>query len=227
MGLTGGKPLKLPGVKEASRRDKSTEEEEAEVAAVYMSNLDKENGDFDNGDGGAVDGIIFTESESERAEKLEAEGWIEMGPMKWRKRFPDAGKLPMPDVGGVKRRIVRDSVNGVLIDDFRSRYQHKPERIERAMKRRRDIQVEVERHAVDEKPTLPWEEKEMTASEATQYRAVVARCNFLSVDRPDIQFASKECSRCMSSPKNGDWEALKRLGRYLLSRPRVVHLYKR
>ena len=30
----------------------------------------------------------------------------------------------------------------------------------------------------------------------------------------------------MSSPKNGDWEAFKRLGRYLLSRPRVVHLYK-
>ena len=94
------------------------------------------------------------------------------------------------------------------------------------MRRRRDVTVKVELDAIGEEATKPWEELEMNAAEATQYRAVVARCNFLSVDRPDIQFASKECSRCMSSPKNGDWEALKRLGRYLLSRPRVVHMFR-
>ena len=66
----------------------------------------------------------------------------------------------------------------------------------------------------------------MTSHDATMYRAVVARCNFLAIDRPDIMFASKECSRCMSKPLNRDWEALKRLGRYLISRPRVVHMFR-
>ena len=48
----------------------------------------------------------------------------------------------------------------------------------------------------------------------------------MSLDRPDILFASKECSRRMAKPANGDWAALKRLGRYLISRPRVVHLFR-
>ena len=30
----------------------------------------------------------------------------------------------------------------------------------------------------------------------------------------------------MSKPLNGDWEALKRLGRYLLSKPRIVHMFR-
>ena len=43
LGLTDAKPLKLPGVKDQTRRDKqSTAEMEAEVAAVYAENLAKE-----------------------------------------------------------------------------------------------------------------------------------------------------------------------------------------
>ena len=30
----------------------------------------------------------------------------------------------------------------------------------------------------------------------------------------------------MACPQNGDWAAIKRIGRYLLSRPRVVHLFR-
>ena len=58
--------------------------------------------------------------------------------------------------------------------------------------------------------------------EATRYRALVARANYLSQDRADIQYTTKELSRCMSQPTCLDWARLKRLGRYLLGRPRVV-----
>ena len=63
----------------------------------------------------------------------------------------------------------------------------------------------------------------MSEGDATQYRAIVARCNFLSIDRSDIMYASKECSRRMYRPTNGDWAAL---GRYLLSKLRLVHLFR-
>ena len=79
---------------------------------------------------------------------------------------------------------------------------------------------------VNEVEEVAWEDREMTSHDATKYRAVAARCNFLAIDRPDIMFASKECSRCMSKPLNKDWEALKRLGRYLISRPRVAHMFR-
>ena len=62
----------------------------------------------------------------------------------------------------------------------------------------------------------------MGPGEASEYRAASARLNYLALDRPDILFASKECSRRMSSPRNGDWVALKRVVRYLLGKPRLV-----
>ena len=52
-------------------------------------------------------------------------------------------------------------------------------------------------------------------SEATLYRAVTARLNFLAQDRTDIQYATKEVSRWMAPPKLRDWEALRRIGKYL------------
>mgnify|MGYP000311610398 CR=1 FL=1 len=54
------------------------------------------------------------------------------------------------------------------------------------------------------------EEAEMSAEDAITYRSVVARCNFLSQDRPELLFAVKEASRCMASPRNGDWHQIKR-----------------
>ena len=42
------------------------------------------------------------------------------------------------------------------------------------------------------------------------------------MDRPDIQFAVKKLATSMSSPTNRNWQELKRLGRYLKKRPRVV-----
>ena len=50
--------------------------------------------------------------------------------------------------------------------------------------------------------------------DASQYRAVVARLNYLAADRPDIAFAVKEFARSMSAPTQGSRDRLKRLGRY-------------
>ena len=62
----------------------------------------------------------------------------------------------------------------------------------------------------------------LTQQQATQYRAMVARANYLAQDRSDIQFAVKELCRSMSGPTIANWEALKRLGRYLVKHTRVV-----
>ena len=80
-------------------------------------------------------------------------------------------------------------------------------------KKRRNVEVHIE---IDPTTTTgtSWDEAEMNTTDATLYRAIVARCNFLAIDRPDLTYASKECSRKMAKPQNGDWAALKRLGRY-------------
>ena len=57
------------------------------------------------------------------------------------------------------------------------------------------------------------EERKLDNKEANQYRAVVARANYLCQDRSDIQVAVKELCRTMSEPTQGNWAALKRLGR--------------
>ena len=66
------------------------------------------------------------------------------------------------------------------------------------------------------------DEEPLLNPEATKYRAICARVNFLALDRPDLLFPAKECSRSMAEPKRKDWQKLKRVGRYLIMRPRVV-----
>ena len=68
--------------------------------------------------------------------------------------------------------------------------------------------------------------EELELSEATMHRSIVARANHLEADRPDLMYASKECSRKMANPQKGDWEAIKRTGWYHLSRMRVVHMFR-
>ena len=55
-----------------------------------------------------------------------------------------------------------------------------------------------------------------------EFRAIAAKANYLSQDRPDLQFAVKEICRQMSSPTMGSWRRLKRIAQYLQGRPRVV-----
>ena len=56
----------------------------------------------------------------------------------------------------------------------------------------------------------------------TKYRALTARCNYLSMDRPDLQYAVKEVCREMSKPLKGSWHKLQRIGQYLKGKPRLV-----
>ena len=65
----------------------------------------------------------------------------------------------------------------------------------------------------------------LDASRHTAFRALAARANYLSADRPDCQYAAKEICRWMSAPTELSMVALKRLGRYLLGRPRLVFRY--
>ena len=78
----------------------------------------------------------------------------------------------------------------------------------------------------DEKRSDAKGETEMSPSEATKYRAAVAKCNYLAADRPEIQFATKECCKRMSSPKWSDWDLLKHEVRYLAGMPSAIQWFR-
>ena len=78
----------------------------------------------------------------------------------------------------------------------------------------------------DEGRTAEDNEMPLSEQDSTNYRALVARCNHLSPDRPDIAFAVKELARAMSNPTRGDLQRLKRLARYLKGKPRLIMLYR-
>lgn len=65
-------------------------------------------------------------------------------------------------------------------------------------------------------------EKLLGEIEQTKYRVVAARTNYLCADRPDMQYAGKEVCRFMAKPSDVSMKALKRLGRFILGRRRLV-----
>lgn len=79
-------------------------------------------------------------------------------------------------------------------------------------------------HPGGDKKTIEEEEKseELKGQEATRFRAVAARSNYLVANRPDIQYAVKEVCRRMAKPVSSDWKKLVRLARYLKGAPRCV-----
>ena len=68
-------------------------------------------------------------------------------------------------------------------------------------------------------------EEALPPAEQSEFRAVAARGNYVSADRVDIQFASKETCRFMSKPGTLARDALKRLGRYILKHKRLVYKF--
>ena len=62
----------------------------------------------------------------------------------------------------------------------------------------------------------------LASEDATRFRAMAARANYLALDRPDIAYATKELCRCFATPSVEAFNALKHLGRYLLGAPRLV-----
>ena len=54
----------------------------------------------------------------------------------------------------------------------------------------------------------------LVGEEAKLYRRVAARLNYLSTDRPDLQYAVKEAARSMAKPCHAYIGLLSRIGRY-------------
>ena len=70
------------------------------------------------------------------------------------------------------------------------------------------------------------DEELLSEAEASRYRGIAARINYLAIDRPDIQFACKGACRWMARPVNSCWNLLKRIVRYLSGAPRIVQLFE-
>ena len=64
--------------------------------------------------------------------------------------------------------------------------------------------------------------EELERSEATRFRAIAARGNYLAQDRIDMQYAAKEVCRDMATPRKRSWIKLKRLARYLMEYPTLI-----
>ena len=65
----------------------------------------------------------------------------------------------------------------------------------------------------------------VTAEQTMLYRSLVMRAQFLAQDGADLSEAVKSLTRKMKAPNESDMKDLKRLGRYLVGRPRVVNVY--
>ena len=63
------------------------------------------------------------------------------------------------------------------------------------------------------------------ALKTRQYRSVVMRATYLSQDRPDWSYSTEELERDMQKPTEQSMTNLKRVGRYLKKRPRLVQLF--
>lgn len=81
-------------------------------------------------------------------------------------------------------------------------------------------------HRLAEKDITEEDGEPLDGQAASLYRAGAARCNFLGIDRPDIQYSAKEISRAMSNPTKGDLRKLHRMARYLKQFPRAVFMYR-
>ena len=66
----------------------------------------------------------------------------------------------------------------------------------------------------------------LSPEDATNFRALSARANFLSQDRTDIGYSSKELCREFAVPNKNSYGRLKRVVRYLAGKPRLVYAYK-
>lgn len=77
------------------------------------------------------------------------------------------------------------------------------------------------------KPTHEQIERDKEPEEGKErlFRASAARANYLSADRMDAMYASKEICRFMSKPTEHSIVSIKRLGRYLEGKKRLVYTY--
>ena len=70
-------------------------------------------------------------------------------------------------------------------------------------------------------------EQALDEVQATLYRSACMRLGYAALDRPEVQFAAKECARGMSTPTQRHMSLLKRAARFTLEAPRTVWVWKR
>ena len=61
----------------------------------------------------------------------------------------------------------------------------------------------------------------LTNDDITRYRALLARISYLSQDRQDLKFALMQVCCAMAKPTMRGMELVKRIGRYLVGKPRA------
>ena len=66
----------------------------------------------------------------------------------------------------------------------------------------------------------------LSMRDATLYRRLVAKLNFLAVDRPDVLYAASTMGSQASNPKDADMVRLKRVERFLIGRPIIWTHYR-
>ena len=66
----------------------------------------------------------------------------------------------------------------------------------------------------------------LEGTDATKYRSVTARLNYIGPDRVDIQYATKEAARHMAEPRLSHMTGLRKIGKYLAGRPRLISHFK-
>ena len=103
---------------------------------------------------------------------------------------------------------------------------------------KKHAEIMVKKHVVakDRDVTTPGENvnveegaEELTdVTEVRDFRADAARMNYLSMDRPDLQFSAKEASKHMAKPRECDKGKVKRMAKYLRSpgRARMVQAFR-
>ena len=67
---------------------------------------------------------------------------------------------------------------------------------------------------------------EMNASDATAYRGLAARFNFLAQDRQILKLTAKKVLETMSKPRNADWLTLIRAAKYIVGAPRLRQVFE-
>ena len=119
-----------------------------------------------------------------------------------------------------------------LIRKFKERYEIKTQMIGEAADLDKQLQISTERcdgvlEGFGQKQTRGMcTDPELGHEETTMFRSVAARLNDLSQDRPDITFATMKLCSKMSRPYAQDLKNMKRLGRFLVGRPRVGFLFE-
>ena len=66
----------------------------------------------------------------------------------------------------------------------------------------------------------------LSNTDASRFRGLAARANYLASDRTDLMYSVKEICRHMATPTVGALKKLKRLGRYLLGNARMTTRYE-